>query len=479
LEKYSTFRVFCGLSFVDNFSSMQAMQKPDKDQVWHEVLASVRVAVSSATYNTWLVHTHLASLRKLDEGRYMAEIGCASSFVKNTVEERYFGLVQDSMAKTIGFPCDLTFSVKSAFMPTKTSQPTPLFEKEEEGEILMQKIARVQVRPGFTFENFAVSTTNQMAHAAAEAVAREPGAAYNPLFIWGGVGVGKTHLMHAVGHRLLGRGVEKILAVTGEDFTNDIVEGIRNKTTQAFRGKYRKLQALFVDDIQFIAGKESVQQEFFHTFNAVVGGGGQIIMTSDKPPSEIVKLEERLKSRFEAGLIVDIAPPDFELRCAIVQIKAQQKGLGLEESLVQTIAGNIDSARKVEGFLTRLMSEAKIKNKPVDLDFVNSLLGKKIEEEKRERATPEQLIDAVCSQYAIGRRALLGKGRSRIFARPRQMLMYILRVEYNLPLEEVGRLVGGRDHSTVLHGVDKIAQMASMDEGTRGDISRIKNTIRG
>lgn len=456
------------------------MQKLDKEQVWHEVLASVRVAVSSATYNTWVIHTHLASLKKLDERRYMAEVGCASSFVKSTLENRYFGLIQDVLIKAIGYPCDLVFSVKSVQIPTtKAPDTVPLFAKEEESELLMQRVARAQLRPGFTFDNFAVSSSNQLAHAAAEAVAREPGQAYNPLFIWGGVGVGKTHLMHAVGHRLLPRDELKILAVTGEDFTNDIVEGIRNKTTQAFRNKYRKLQILFVDDIQFIAGKESVQEEFFHTFNAVLAAGGQVIMTSDKPPGEIAKLEDRLKSRFEAGMVVDIAPPDFELRCAIVQIKSQQKGLSLEEPLVQTIAGNIDSARKVEGFLTRLMSESKVKSKQIDQDLVGSLLGRNVVEEKALRATPEELIDKVCSHYAIGRRALLGRGRSRVYARPRQMLMYMLRVEYNLPLEEVGRLVGGRDHSTVLHGVDKITQMASQEEGTRGDISRIKNAIRG
>lgn len=455
--------------------------KLNKEQIWHEVLASIRVAVSSATYNTWVVHTHLASLKKLDEGRYMAEIGCASSFVKSTLENRYFGLIQDVLIKTIDYPCDLVFSVKSIHTPpAKTIETTPLFAKEEEGELLMQKIARAQLRPGFTFENFAVSGSNQLAHAAAEAVAREPGQAYNPLIIWGGVGVGKTHLMHAVGHRLLSTKDElKILAVTGEDFTNDIVEGIRNKTTQAFRNKYRRLNVLFVDDVQFIAGKESVQEEFFHTFNAVLAAGGQVIMTSDKPPVEIAKLEDRLKSRFEAGMVVDIAPPDFELRCAIVQIKSRQKGLSLEDSLVQTIAGNIDSARKIEGFLTRLMSESKVKNKQINQDLVSSLLGKNTTEEKSPKATPEELIDTICNHYSIGRRALLGKGRSRIYARPRQMLMYILRTEYNLPLEEVGRLVGGRDHSTVLHGVDKIAQMASQEEATRGDISRIRSAIRG
>lgn len=457
--------------------------KPDKQQVWHEVLSSVRVSVSSATFSTWLGNTHLSSLRKLDSNRYLAEIGCASSYVKATVEKRYFGLLQDAITKVIGAPCDLTFNVSFQATPVPINagpSATPLFENEEKGELLMQKIVKAQIRPGFTFENFAVSASNQMAHAAALAVSDQPAKGYNPLFIWGGVGVGKTHLMHAVGHKYLSTSEMKTLACTGEDFTNDIVEGIRNKTTQAFRDKYRKLNALFIDDIQFIAGKDAVQDEFFHTFNAVTGAGGQIIMTADKPPSEITKLEARLLSRFEAGLVVDISQPDFELRCAIIQIKAQEKGLKLEESLVQTIAGNIDSARKIEGFLIRLMSEAKTRSRNIDEDLIGSILGKGVSEERKKiRLSPESIIEVICSHYDIGKRSLLGKGRSRLMAHPRQVLMYILRTELNLPLEEVGRLVGGRDHSTVIHGVDKITQMAARDVDIREDISRIKSLTSG
>jgi len=452
--------------------------KIDKEQAWHEVLESIRVTVSSASYNTWLSQTHLSSLRKLDTNRYLAEIGCASLFVKATVEARYFGLIQDSLIKAINTPCDLTFTVKG-FETKKepASAPTPLFEKEERGEVLMQRIARANMRPGFSFENFAVSSSNQMAHAAALAVSENPGKSYNPLFIWGGVGVGKTHLMHAVGQRYLSKDDMKVLACTGEDFTNDIVEGIRNKTTNAFREKYRKQNALFVDDIQFIAGKDTVQEEFFHTFNAVLSAGGQIIMTADKPPREITKLEERLLSRFEAGLVVDVAPPDFELRCAIVKIKSQEKGVHLEEELVQTLAGNVESARALEGYITRIMSESKVKGKPVDMDLLTSILGKGAGERNQKNSTPDEIIDAICSQYSIGKRALLGKGRAKMVSFPRQVLMYILRIEFNLPLEEVGRLVGGRDHSTVIHGVDKVTRLASADERVREEIMRIKSVM--
>lgn len=217
-----------------------------------------------------------------------------------------------------------------------------------------------------------------MAWAACEAVAKNPGTSYNPLFIWGGVGVGKTHLMNAVGIKVKKTNInKKVYFCTGEDFTNDIVEGIRNKTTQKFRNKYRKLDLLLIDDIQFIAGKDAVQEEFFHTFNTIVASGGQIILTSDKPPSDISKLEERLKSRFEAGLIVDIAPPDFELRCAITQIKLKEKGMELPMSLIQLIAGNLDSARKIEGFLIRLQSKIQLeKTEIIDEEIIKHLLGK-------------------------------------------------------------------------------------------------------
>jgi chromosomal replication initiator protein len=455
--------------------------KVDKGSVWHGVLESIKVSVSEAIFSTWFSQTHLADFKKTNK-RYLAEIGCPSSFVKSTIETRYFGLIQDALGKSLGKPCDLIFVIKQD--PIKKSKkktsPVPLFEKEDPGEDrLLTILARARIRPGFTFENFAVSSSNQMAWAAAEAVTKNPASAYNPLFIWGGVGVGKTHLTNAVGHAILKENQEtKVLFCTGEQFTNDIVEGIRNKTTQSFRSKYRKLKALLIDDIQFIAGKVAVQEEFFHTFNAVTGAGGQIILTSDRPPSEISKLEERLRSRFEAGLIVDIAPPDFELRCAIAQIKSKERGLKIAMDLIQIIAGNIDSARKIEGFLIRLSSEAKVKKTEINEELIQSLLGKGLENDgPKIRANPNEIIMAVSKYFSIGKRALLGNSRARPIARPRQVLMYLLRTQLGLPLQEVGRLVGGRDHTTVIHAVDKITHLASSNVQIRQDIRGIKNML--
>lgn len=453
----------------------------DISKTWHDTLECLKISISSANFSTWFSQTHLSSLKKVGE-RYVAEVGCSSSFAKNTIEERYYGLVQDALSKTLGVNCDLIFVVKENPEKIKKEEDleAPLFKQgKEKGEELLSAFNQSRVRPNLSFENFAVSSSNQMAHAAAEAVAQNPGSAYNPLFIWGGVGVGKTHLMNAVGVSLLQKNPSnKVLFCTGEDFTNDIVEGIRNKTTQSFRNKYRKLSLLMIDDIQFIAGKDAVQEEFFHTFNAVTGVGGQIILTSDKPPSEISRFEERLKSRFEAGLIVDIAPPDFELRCAILQIKAKEKGFELPMDLVQLVASNIETARKLEGFLIKLSTQVYLKKTEINADLIESLLGKKEENgNKIIKSSPGDVITFVSEYYSVGKRNLLGSSRTRSIARPRQILMYLLRTELGLPLEEVGEIVGGKDHTTVMHAVEKITHLASIDVRIREDLLGIKRKL--
>lgn len=452
----------------------------DKQQIWHEVLESIKVSVSAAIFSTWFNQTHLASLKKNNK-RYIAEIGCSSPFIKKTVETRYFGLIQDALSKSLGSQSDILFIVKQNPDKKKVKDEllTPLFEKTKQADQeFTERLAKAGLRQGFTFKNFAVSSSNQMAWAAAEAVAKKLGKAYNPLFIWGGVGVGKTHLMNAVGYSVFEKNHDsKIISCTAEQFTNDIVEGIRKKTTQAVRNKYRKLNALLIDDIQFIAGKNTIQEEFFHTFNSLVLSGAQIIMISDRPPTEISKLEERLRSRFEAGLIVDITPADFELRCAIVQIKSKVQGFEIPMDIVQIIAGNLESARKIEGFLTKLSSEAKLKNTEVTQELIESLLSKGLDIEVQvTRATPNEMIGAVSKYFSIGKRALLGTSRARPVARPRQVLMYLLRTQLSLPLQEVGRIVG-RDHTTVIHAVDKITHLASKDVQIRADIRGIKNTL--
>lgn len=458
--------------------------KYQREQIWQDCLANIKVLVSPAIFSTWFSQTYISKLIKKDE-RMIVEIGCPSSFVKNTIENRYYGLIQDTLNKITGNVCDIVFEIKTKKEnQTQKISSTPLFQEKnkEDKEIFIEELKNSRLRTFYTFENFAVSSSNQMAWAASEAVAKNIGSAYNPLFLWGGVGVGKTHLANAVGYYVKKNDInKKVYFCTAEDFTNDIVEGIRNKTTQKFRNKYRKLDVLIIDDIQFIAGKDAVQEEFFHTFNTIIAAGGQIILTSDKPPSEISKLEERLKSRFEAGLIVDIAPPDFELRCAITQIKAKEKGIEINANIVQMIAGNLDSARKIEGFLIRLRSAIEIgNNNEITEDFVENLLGKNNNDvEKRRKVNSEDLIDAVCKQYTIKKKQILGISRAKSFSLPRQVLMYLLRTEFNLPLQEVGRITGGRDHTTVMHAVEKITKLASESVDIREDIQGIKKRLWG
>lgn len=456
------------------------MEKHDYDKIWKETLEILQITVSDAAYKTYLSHTHLIDLKEIGD-RIIAEVGCESIFIKQQVEQRYSGLFQDTLNKQLEKMVDVTFVVKSVTrhpsLVTETLSPlfdTPKINTEE----VNNAIKKANIRTFFTFDKFAVSGSNQMAHAAAQAVADNPGISYNPLFIYGGVGVGKTHLMHAVGHNMIIKNTSsKILACTAEDFTNDIVDGIRNKTTAEVRKKYRKLDALFIDDIQFIAGKDTAQEEFFHTFNAVTSAGGQVILTSDRPPTEIAKLEARLKTRFQAGLIVDVAPPDFELRSAIVQIKSEERGISLTNEMVAMVAGNIDSARGIQGFLVKLFTEVNFNKKEVTNELIESLLGKTSEtDEVRIKISPDDLINKIAKYYSLGKRQLLGDSRAIPVVRPRQILMYLLRKHVGLPLQEVGRVVG-RDHSTVMNAVEKITQLLSTNVDIQEDIMGIKKSL--
>ncbi len=454
--------------------------KQDFEKIWKETLNILQITVSDAAYKTYLSHTHLIDLKEIGD-RIIAEVGCESIFIKQQIEQRYSGLFQDTLTKQLEKNVDVTFIVKSSSQKS-TSNPQsliPLFEQPKiNQDEVNDAIKRANIRTFFTFDKFAVSGSNQMAHAAAQAVAENPGTSYNPLFIWGGVGVGKTHLMHAVGHNMILKNTNsKILACTAEDFTNDIVDGIRNKTTAEVRKKYRKLDALFIDDIQFIAGKDTAQEEFFHTFNAVTSAGGQVILTSDRPPTEISKLEDRLKTRFQAGLITDVSPPDFELRSAIVQIKSEERGINLSNEMVALIAGNIDSARGIQGFLVKLFTEVNFNKKVVTPDLIESLLGKSSEsDEVRIKINPEDLINKIAKYYSLGKRQLLGDSRALPVVRPRQILMYLLRKQVGLPLQEVGRVVG-RDHSTVMNAVEKITQLLSTNVDIQEDIMGIKKSL--
>jgi len=314
------------------------------------------------------------------------------------------------------------------------------------------------LRLDYTFETFAVSTTNEMAHAAALAVSSQPGTAYNPLFIYGGVGVGKTHLMHAVGNNILKINPEaKILYCTGEDFTNEIVSAIQTKKTMFFKEKYRLVDVLLLDDIQFIAGKNTVQEEFFHTFNTITKRSGQVILTSDRPPHEIALLEDRLRSRFEAGLMVDIQQPSFELRTAILLIKATAYQLSIPMNLAQVIASHVTSARKIEGIMKTIKSEVELKHREINQELIDEIFKANTDEPKKQlRVKPFEVIKTVAEFYHIKLSAIRGKNRVQAIVRARHVAMYFLKVELALPYMEVGRWFSNRDHTSAMHALKKV-----------------------
>ncbi|MBI3380227.1 chromosomal replication initiator protein DnaA [Candidatus Gottesmanbacteria bacterium] len=443
----------------------------DIQSVWQMVLADVELQVSKTVFQIFLSQTKLLSIEN-----QVAKIGCSQPMLINLIEKRYYELLK----KTVDSYTKLDVRLEFISLPsqTKKSFDGPLF-KLKSPDLPLHFYNKLNTN--CTFDTFAVSSSNQMAYAAATAVSKTPGTSYNPLFLYGGVGVGKTHLMQAIGHVVLKSNPSaKIIYCTGEEFTNEIIEAIGNKTTVGFKKKYRNLDVLLIDDIQFIAGKNAVQEEFFHTFNAIQQTKGQIVLTSDKPPEEINKLEARLQSRFEGGLSIDIGQPDFELRTAILLIKAKQRGVSLSINLAKLMAANIENPRKLEGVFIRILSESETRGIPIDEAFVKIILGKTIKEiPAKNNIRPERVIDIVAGFYNLKLSQIKGNRRDGIYSKPRQVLYYILRSELNVPLVEIGNLLGGRDHTTIIHGVRKITQLVTIDQNLREDIVGIKNKLYG
>jgi chromosomal replication initiator protein len=449
------------------------------EKLWKSVLSELELSVSKATYQTHFAHSTLISL--IDN---VATIGFSNPLMRTLVETRYYSLVKSILDHHTNQNTSLVFVVVPKKETLSQKEAGPLFASQGEEPMLeMASIARrLHIRPDFTFERFAVSTTNQMAYAAATAVAKSPGTAYNPLFIYGGVGVGKTHLMHAVANAVLARKPNApVVYCMGEEFLNELVESIQTKTARRFKQKYRSAQLLLVDDVQFIAGKQTAQEEFFHTFNAVHREGGQIILISDRPPGEISKLENRLRSRFEGGLIVDISPPDFELRVAIINIKSAALGISVPPDAAQLIAANMSDIRAIEGFLRRLATESAARGVPIDAEMVSSLLSIKTSplgpQKQMARVSAQEVLEVVANYFNIKPTAVKGPRRDRPLARPRQVFMYLCRTELGLTFDDIGGTLGGRDHTTIMHGVELITKELSTNERLRDAVVGIKQKL--
>ena len=338
------------------------------------------------------------------------------------------------------------------------------------------------LNPKYTFDTFVVGSNNNLAHAAALAVAESPGEIYNPLFIYGGVGLGKTHLMHAIAHFILKNNPSaKILYVSSETFTNELIDAIRNKnniTTTEFREKYRNNDVLLIDDIQFIIGKESTQEEFFHTFNTLYESKKQIIISSDKPPKEIETLEERLRSRFEWGLTVDIQSPDYETRMAILRKKEEMEGYNIDNEVIKYIATNIKSnIRELEGALTKIVALSRLNKCDITLGLAEEALKDIISPNAQREVTPNLIIQVVSDHFGITPLDISSQKRTKEIVYPRQIVMYLCRNMTETPLQSIGRILGGRDHTTIIHGSEKIAADMNKDENLKNTIEILKKKI--
>lgn len=401
-------------------------------------------------------------------------ISCENLGMKIFLETKK-GSVETELSQWIGEEIKMVFFVKQDVKRLDMVSQTPLLRIESSSEDVRKKSG---LHASLTFDNFAVSTSNQIAYSAAQAVAENPGPMYNPLFIYGSVGVGKTHLMQAIANKILDQDTtKKIYYCSSEEFTNDLVESIRNKKTASVRAKYRNLNVFLVDDIQFIAGKNYVQEEFYHTFNTIIRKGGQVIMTSDRHPKEIKKLEDRLRSRFSGGLTLDIQQPDFELRTAILLIKARERNIELDIEVAKAIADRISDTRELEGKLLEYYSKSLRSNGGIGLENVNSELFTRQEEIKKQ-LNPHEVLRQVCSYYDIKPSHIKSPSRRRLVSLPRQVIMYILRTHLSMKYEEISLFLKRRDHTTILHGVDKITKLCLKNPLFKSDIDTIIESVQ-
>lgn len=421
------------------------------EELWNEVLEIVKEDTNQVSFNTWFKPLKIVAYKN-----NTIYLETADDFLKNTLKKRHYNFLKNAFTYVLKKDTELVFTVPGENIDKEDSKRTATNSTSEETDAI--NVDR-KLNPKYRFDNFIIGNSNRFAHAASLAVAEAPSTAYNPLFLYGGVGLGKTHLMHAIGHYILDNNPDAyVLYVTSEKFTNDLINSIKDGKNEEFRNTYRKADVLLVDDIQFIAGKESTQEEFFHTFNALHEANKQIIVSSDNPPSEIPTLEDRLRSRFEWGLIADIQPPDYETRIAILRKKAEAENYNVPDEVITYIAQHIQSnIRKLEGALIRIYAYASLTNKKeVSLELAQEALKHLISSNKK--ITLVDIKEVVANYYNISMDDLVSKKKTKNIAYPRQIAMYIARklTDYSLP--KLGEEFGGRDHSTVLHACNKVEE---------------------
>jgi len=459
----------------------------DAKQVWRAALGELQVSLSPANYETWLRDTNLVDV---EENRF--RIAVPNGFAKDWLETRYRSLISQTLARIVGYSVQVEVLVAPADGGAPADGAVPAADALAGGPpAAASKNVRVEptrvggeggatnINPRYTFANFIVGSANRLAHAASLSVAERPGHAYNPLFLYGGVGLGKTHLMHAIGNQVVAKFPRKrVVYATSEKFTNEFITSIQQGKIDEFRARYRRIDLLLIDDIQFIADKERTQEEFFHTFNAIHEDGKQIVLSSDRPPKAILTLEERLRSRFEWGLIADLTAPDLETRIAILRAKAEEGGVPIGSDVVEFIARKVVSnIRELEGALNRIVAYASMGAMPISIELAQAVLSNVLYNPKKRQVTPERIALAVADYYGVQIEALRGQKRDRAIVVPRQIAMFLMREETDVSLLRIGAELGGRDHSTVLHACDKITREAAANDELRREIAAVRELI--
>jgi len=440
------------------------------DKQWTKVLEKIKDQVSSANYRTWFSQTSVSSIK---DGTLT--ISVPSAFIKQQLTTKYSTFLEDIAMEFFGEKLNIEFFIDSS----KITGVEPENDMELKFTIPSANPQNSGLNPKYTMHSFMVGLSNNLAHAAAMAVIQNPGVSYNPLFIYGGTGVGKTHLMHAIGNSLLSHNRRlKIIYCSSERFMNDFIESIQNKRTGDFRAKYRSCDLLLIDDIQFISGRDSTQEEFFHTFNELQTKNSQIILTSDRPPNEIQKLESRLQSRFQGGLMVDIQQPDFDTRVAILKARATEQGENISEDILALIAENVPTnARELEGRLLQIIQSAKLLKQTLNIENVKNILGKNSIPIINQKPDYKKVINEINQYFNIKMADLTGPRRKRELVIPRQITMYLLYEECKIPYERIGELLGGRDHTTIMHGVEKISEAINRDREIQRMTIEIKQNL--
>ena len=443
---------------------------------WDEILQTVKTEhdITDISFETWIKPLEVYGV----EGNTLYILVPSVQMTLNYISKKYYLPLKVAITEITGIEYEIKF-----ILPDQAATLKSTFNNNKEKKKFSTEAAeKSNLNPNYTFETFVVGSNNRFAHSAALAVAESPGEAYNPLYIYGGPGLGKTHLMHSIGHFILKNNPDtKVLYVTSEDFTNEVIESIRSGDASAMnklREKYRTIDVLMVDDVQFIIGKESTQEEFFHTFNSLHSAGKQVILTSDKPPKDMETLEERIRSRFEWGLMADIGIPDYETRMAILRKKIEADDMNLSDDILNYIANNIKSnVRELEGALNKLLAYSNLEKTDITMEIAMKELQNIITPDKPREITPQLIIEVVSEHFQISLDQMISKNRSNNIAKPRQIAMFLCKTMTETPLDSIGALLGGRDHSTIIHGINKIAEEYETNSQTKSLIETIKKKI--